>query len=388
MDTGARKRLEELLRPAGVTVGGENPWDVTVHNDALYARFFAEGTLGVGESYMDGWWDCPRIDELFHRILCAEIDQKLKPWRELPLVFKAKFTNIQRRSRAFEVGRQHYDVGNDLYARMLDSRMIYSCAYWAQAETLDEAQEAKLDLVCQKLGLEPGMRVLDVGCGWGGAARFAAERYGVEVVGITVSKEQARFARESCAGVPVEIRLQDYRDIDGMYDRVFSLGMIEHVGRKNYRNFLRIVRDHLVEDGLFLLQTVGSIVSVTYQNRWINKYIFPNSMPPSIAQLSRAAERLFVVEDWHNFGADYDRTVMAWHSNFEAHWDSLKANYDGRFYRMWRFYLLTCAGYLRARKRNLWQIVFSPKGVAGGYRAPQRSKREESPSRPKSYVTE
>jgi cyclopropane-fatty-acyl-phospholipid synthase len=289
-------------------------------------------------------------------------------WRAV-LWLAAVSSNPQSTRRAFRIGRHHYDIGNELYERMLDRRMIYSCGYWREATDLDAAQEAKLDLVCRKLELAPGMRVLDIGCGWGGTARFMAERCGVEVVGITVSEEQVRVGRQVCQGLPVEIRLQDYRSVDESFDRVVSIGMFEHVGRRNYTTYMRQVRRCLKGDGLFLLHTIGGNRSVAANDPWIDRYIFPNSMLPSARQITQAAEGLFVLEDWHSFGADYDRTLVAWWSNLQARWPEIEDRYEPRFYRMWKYYLLSCAGSFRARSSQLWQIVLSPRGVAGGYRA-------------------
>ncbi len=362
-----RNRVERLLSYADVRVDGDRPWDIHVHNDALYRRVLAHGALGAGESYVDGWWDCDQLDEFFHRVAAADLETKIRPATELLRVLWAKLANLQKPSRAFQVGRRHYDIGNELYRHMLGERMIYSCGYWRDATTLDEAQEAKLDLVCRKLGFQPGMRVLDIGCGWGGAAKFAAEHYEVEVLGITVSEEQARYGMELCRGLPVEIRLQDYRQLDGSFDRVFSLGMFEHVGLRNYGTFMRIVRDCLTPDGLFLLHTIGSNRSVNRVDPWTERYIFPNSMLPSAKQITSTIEGLFVLEDWHSFGTDYDRTLMCWFRNFDEHWSELSADYDRRFYRMWKYFLLSSAGSFRARRNQLWQIVLSPKGVPGGY---------------------
>ena len=361
--TGFRRGMERLLSSADIKIDGDRPWDLQVHNEKLYARVLAHASLGLGESYMDGWWDCDRLDEFACRIFRAELDGKIHPRSEFFHFLRAKLFNLQKPSRAFAIGRRHYDIGNDLYRRM-----IYSCGYWPQASTLDEAQEAKLDLVCQKLDLQPGMRVLDIGCGWGGAAKFAAERYGVQVVGITVSREQAQFARKLCQHLPVEIRFQDYRKAEGMFDRIFSLGMIEHVGYKNYGTFMRVVRGHLREDGLFLLHTIGNNRSVTSTDPWMARYIFPNSMIPSAKQLADAFDGVFVLEDWQNFGDDYDKTLMQWFMNFDENWPALKRKYDDQFYRMWKFYLLSCAGAFRARKNQVWQLVLSPTGVKGGWR--------------------
>jgi cyclopropane-fatty-acyl-phospholipid synthase len=366
-----RDRIEELLALADVRIGGTRPWDLRVHDERLYGRVLAEGSLGLGESYMDGWWDCDALDQFFHRVLGAELDTRVQPWRDVLRVLKARVVNLQKPSRAFQIGRRHYDIGNDLFSRMLDRRMIYSCGYWKEAATLDEAQEAKLDLVCRKLGLRPGMRVLDIGCGWGGTAQFAAERYGASVVGITVSVEQAAHGRRLCQGLDVEIRLQDYRTLEGTFDRVLSIGMFEHVGYKNYAVFMRAVRRHLADDGLFLLHTIGGNRSVKRTDPWTDRYIFPNSMLPSARQISAAVEGTFVLEDWHGFGPDYDRTLMQWHQNVERHWPELEARYGERFHRMWTYFLLSSAGGFRARKTQLWQLALSPHGVAGGYCAPR-----------------
>jgi cyclopropane-fatty-acyl-phospholipid synthase len=365
------RTAEQLLELAGITINGDRPWDIQVHDERLYERVMARGSLGLGESYMDGWWDCRRLDEFFTRLLGAELDTRVRPWRETFRVLWARLVNLQKPARAFQIGRRHYDIGNDLFCRMLDARMIYSCGYWRDAATLDDAQGAKLDLVCRKLQLKPGMRLLDIGCGWGGTAKFAAERHGVSVVGITVSDEQAKFGRLLCEGLDVEIRLQDYRNLAGTFDRVLSIGMFEHVGYKNYDTFMRVVRRHLADDGLFLLHTIGGNRSQTQNDPWTERYIFPNSMLPSARQISAAAEGKFVIEDWHSFGPDYDTTLMHWHRNFEERWLELKDRYDERFHRMWRYFLLSSAGGFRARKNQLWQLVLSPHGVPGGYRAPR-----------------
>ncbi|MBN2398028.1 MAG: cyclopropane fatty acyl phospholipid synthase [Deltaproteobacteria bacterium] len=366
-----RQQIETLLASADVRIGGLRPWDIAVHNEDLYRRVLARGSLGLGESYMDGWWDCPALDQFFDRILSAGLDETVMDWRIFLQSMRANLMNLQKKSRAFQVGRRHYDLGNELYRSMLDRSMTYSCACWNGAKDLDEAQETKLDLLARKVRLGQGMKILDIGCGWGGFARHAAERYGVRVVGTTVSEKQARLGRERCEGLPVEVRLQDYRDLDGTYDAVVSVGMIEHVGIKNYRKFMKIVHGCLEDGGLFLLQTIGGNQSVRKCDPWIGKYIFPNGMLPSIRQLAESFEGLFVVEDWQNLGADYDRTLMAWFANFDGNWDRIRHLYDERFYRMWKYYLLSCAGSFRARRNQLWQIVLSKGGIRGGWNIEQ-----------------
>lgn len=363
-----REYLQHLATGADVAFDGVRPWDMMVHDDRLWRRIVSEGSLGAGEAYMDGWWDCRSLDEFFARILRAGIDREVISINNLRLVLSARLQNLQTPQRAASVAHRHYDLSTDLYRAMLDKRMIYSCGYWTSASNLDEAQEAKLSLVCRKLGLEPGMRLLDIGCGWGGAARYAAENFGVEVTGITVSQEQHRIAEETCRGLPVNIQVADYRTLNGQFDRIMSIGMFEHVGYKNYRTYFRKALDLLTPDGLFLLHTIGSNRSRSITDPWIEKYIFPNSMLPSAVQITRALEGSFVIEDWHGFGVDYDRTLMSWHQNLERNWSSLDANFDKRFRRMWTYYLLCSAGAFRARSNQLWQLLLSPNGVPGGWK--------------------
>ncbi|HEX6902747.1 MAG TPA: cyclopropane fatty acyl phospholipid synthase [Thermoanaerobaculia bacterium] len=362
------KRFESLLAGSGITLDGSAPWDLRVRDERFFARVLRGGSVGLGEAWVDGWWDCERLDELVHRALRAGLHEKIPGSGALKALLIAALTNPGRRSKAFEVGERHYDIGNDLYERMLDRRMVYSCALWHQgAASLDEAQEAKLDLICRKVHLSPGMRVLDIGCGWGGLAVFAAERYGASVVGVTISKEQVELARRRAAGLPVEIRLQDYRDLDERFDAVVSVGMFEHVGFRNYKVFMDVARRCLKPDGLFLLHTIGSTVTGAMGDPWLAKHIFPNSHIPSMRQIAAAAERRFVVEDWQNFGADYDSTLMAWFARFSARWHEIAPRYGERFRRLWTYYLLTCAGGFRSRYNQLWQIVLSPRGKVGGY---------------------
>jgi cyclopropane-fatty-acyl-phospholipid synthase len=355
--------IRQLLESADVEVNGPNPWDIQVHDPRFYDRVLREVELGLGEAYMDGWWDCQAIDQFIDRVLCGRLDKKIRGnWKILLHVLRSRLFNLQSPARAFEIGERHYDLGNDLYQAMLDKRLNYTCAYWNDASDLDQAQEHKLDLVCKKIGLEPGMRVLELGCGWGSFAKYAAENYGAEVLGVTVSARQVELGMELCKGLPVELRLQDYREVEGQYDRVISIGVMEHVGYKNYRTYMEVVDRTLKPGGYGFFHTIGTNTSSTGTNAWTVKYIFPNGMLPSIAQLASAMEGLFIVEDWHNFGPDYDPTLMAWHANFESAWPRLKEQYDDRFYRMWRYYLLSSAGGFRSRQSQLWQVVFTRPG--------------------------
>lgn len=368
---GAERAVRSLLELADIQVGGHRPWDVRVHNSDFYGRFLSQGSLGLGEAYMDGWWDSNQLDETFNKALSAQLDYKLR--MNWPLMFdllKARLFNRQSKAMSKTVAEVHYNLGNDFYADMLDPYMQYTCAYWKDAKTLDEAQVNKLDLICRKLALKPGMTVLELGCGWGGFARFAAERYGCHVTAYNISTEQVAYARERTKHLPVDIRLQDYREATGTYDRVVSIGMCEHVGFRNYREFFSVINRSLKEGGHALVHTIGGIKSVTSIEPWLGKYIFPHAQLPSIAQLSGAMEEsMLVVEDWHNFGADYDRTLMAWWENFERNWNKHREAYGDRFYRMWVYYLACCAGSFRARKNQLWQLVVSKGVVPGVYQA-------------------
>ncbi|HUX80976.1 MAG TPA: cyclopropane fatty acyl phospholipid synthase [Candidatus Paceibacterota bacterium] len=362
--------FEKLLKKADILINGTRPQDIIVHDERLFNRVIRKGSLGLGEAYMDGWWDVPQIDVFLDKIFRAHLDTSIEiNFSSAIAILKAFFINLQSNSRAFKVGEAHYDLGNDLYTAMLDTRMVYTCGYWKNATTLDEAQEAKLDLVCRKIGLQKGDHILDIGCGWGSFAKYAAEKYGASVVGITVSHEQAVLAREQCKGLPVEIRVQDYRDVHETFDHIVSLGMFEHVGVKNYRTYFEVVKRCLAPGGLFLFHTIGGNVSRTTSDPWINKYIFPNGMVPSIAQIGKGIENLFVMEDWHNFGTNYDQTLMAWFKNFDTAWPPLREKYGDRFYRMWKYYLLTSAAAFRSREIQLWQIVLSSEGIAGGYQS-------------------
>ena len=355
--------VRELLALAGITINGVRPYDIEVHNDALFGRVLKDEALGLGESYMEGWWDCEALDQFMDKIIRANMKEKVRGSFKLQWsLLRSKIFNLQNRSRVCQVAHQHYDIGNDLFKAMLDKRLNYSCAYWKRAKSLDEAQEHKLELICKKIGLKEGMTLLDLGCGWGSFAKYAAEKYNVHVTGLNISKKQIEYGRELCKGLPVEIIQQDYREATGTYNRVLSIGFMEHVGQKNYRVYMEIVNRTLKEDGIAFFHTIGRNSSVTTTNAWTNKYIFPNGVIPSMAQLTKAMEGLFVNEDWHVFGSDYDLTLMAWYENFVRAWPKLKDKYGECFYRMWRYYLLGSAGGFRSRGNQLWQVVMTKTG--------------------------
>ncbi|MGD0774280.1 MAG: cyclopropane fatty acyl phospholipid synthase [Candidatus Solibacter sp.] len=360
--TAAARKVAEVFALAGIEIGGRRPWDLQVHDQRFYPRLLAGGDLAAGESYMDGWWDAEALDEMCTRVHRANLPALIGGWEMFWLALKSRVFNRQRRSQAGRVAHVHYDLGNDVYQAMLDRRMQYTCAYWQDAATLDQAQENKLHLICRKMQLQPGMTVLELGGGFGGLAHFMATQYGCRVAMYNISAAQVAHAREWCKGLPVRIEQKDYREAareTGTFDRVVSVGLCEHIGQKNYRGFLDLTHRLLSPGGLFLLHTIGGNESYTCTDAWIDKYIFPNGMTPSVSQLGKAMEGRWVVEDWHNFGPDYDPTLMAWWRNFDRAWPSLEAKYGERFYRMWKYYLLGCAGGFRARRLQLWQLVLS-----------------------------
>lgn len=363
--SSSKELVQELFAVADIQFNGTRPWDIQVHDEEFYTRVLRDGSLGFGESYTEGMWDCDKLDECISRIFKGKVyENASNSWPIILTAVKAKLFNLQDKPGSMAVIDQHYQIGNDLYQAMLDPTLAYSCGYWKDVSDLDLAQEAKYDLICKKLNFKPGMRVLDIGCGWGGFAKYAAKNYGVEVLGITLSSNQAEEARLTNRGLPVEIRVIDYRDMNEHFDRIVEIGMFEHVGVKNYREFMEVVHRNLKDDGLFMLHTIGSNVGSDAVDPWIDKYIFPNGHLPSIAQIGISTEGLFVMEDWHNFGPDYDKTLLAWYDNFSR---KFADKTDPSFNRMWKYYLLSCAGGFRARDIQLWQVVFSKNGVPGGY---------------------
>ncbi len=355
--------IRDLLQKADIAVNGDRPWDIRVHDRQWYQRVWKEKSLGFGESYMDGLWECQRVDDMICRLLRSDLVGQVRGSLKYQLHFlSGALVNLQSRVRSRMVARRHYDLGNDLFFSFLDPYLQYSCAYFHETDDLNEAQQKKLELIASKLDLKSGDRLLDIGSGWGGLARYMAEKYQCDITGVNISKEQLRHSREFCRDLPVTFVDQDYRSIKGRYDKVVSVGMFEHVGQKNYRKYMDVVSSCLEKDGIFMLQTIGRNKSARSCDPWITRYIFPNGMLPSISQISRSAEGLLNIQHLENLGPHYDRTLMAWHSNFQKAWPELyrkNRKYDQRFKRMWEFYLLSCAGAFRAGTNHLWQIVMT-----------------------------
>ena len=366
----SREFVEKILASADIKINGSRPFDIQIKNEKFYDRIMAKGTLGLGESYMDGWWECQALDEMIFRLLRVEDSKAVsKNLTNILHVLRSKVLNLQTEAKSKKVAENHYNLGNDLYMAFLDPYNQYTCGYFKETDDLNKAQEQKLDLICRKLQLKKTDKVLDIGCGWGGFAKYASEHYGCHVTGISISDEQIIYAKDYTKGLPVEILHCDYRKLTGMYDKMVSVGMFEHVGYKNYRTFMEVARKHLNKDGIFLLHTLGRNDSGTVVEPWIEKYIFPNSMAPSPAQIAKAFDGLFVMEDWQNFGQYYYKTLMSWWKNFEKNWPEISSKYDQSFYRMFRYYFLSCAGAFKARDIQLWQVVFSPSGVLEEYKS-------------------
>jgi cyclopropane-fatty-acyl-phospholipid synthase len=377
MDSVYRRKVTSFFARAGVEVGGDGSADIRVTDERFFQRVARQGTLGLGDSYTDGWWECDALDDLFCKLTLVP-KRRTRSWARYVHKLRSKLLNLQTRRRSRDVVDQHYELPDVLYERMLDPAMQYSCGWWRGADTLPEAQRGKMDLICRKLDLQPGDRVLDIGGGWGGLARHMAETRGCRVTAVNISRQQNAYAERVNQGLPVEVVQADYRDLEGTWDKVVSVGMFEHVGRRNYREWFQTVHRALAPGGVLLLHTIGDNLERPYADRWILRHIFPGGHLPSIRAIGEASEKLFVMEDWHNLGQDYDPTLMAWYGNFRAAWDELASvgqPFSDRFFRMWSYYLLMSAGSFRGRNIQLWQIVFTrhrsgTRYVVPRYRAP------------------
>ncbi len=337
-------------------------------DESVRRRIQRDGIFGLGETYEQGLWSTDHLDEYMDQVFTAP-PPRLSPfvWSRLILgALDKRIFNRQAGRGAFNIGEKHYDLGNDLFHSMLDTSMSYTSGYWASADTLEQAQEAKLDLICRKLNLQPGQHILDIGCGWGNFAEHAARNYGTRVTGVTVSKEQAEFARKRCENLPVDIRLQDYREVDELFDHVVSIEMIEAVGRKNLPNYYSVVDRCLSEGGLFALQVIsGNTLTRTSDRRldqyilWLVRNIFPDGYLPRADELVPPRKTALRIVDWHRYDDDYNQTLLAWAARFNENWSQIADQYDERFYRRWNFYLHGCAAMFRAQLIDVNQLVYT-----------------------------
>jgi len=367
--------IESLLEGTGVQLDGDRPWDIRVNRERLYRRAL-RGSLGFGEAYINGDWDCEALDELFRRLLSANTQKRplIRAARAVKSL-QARLMNLQTRRRSRAVAEEHYDLDHRMYALFLGPWNQYTCCFFDGTDDLERAEIAKLEMLCDKLELRAGDRLLDIGCGWGGFAKYAARTRGCEVTGISLSDAQIRYATEYTRGLPVTIRRLDYRDLpeSGLapFDKISIVGMIEHVGYKNYAELLGIVHDMLKPDGLFLLHTIGNNERSTVVDPWIEKYIFRNSMAPAMSHLADASEGRFVIEDWENYGHHYVPTLQAWYERFNANWDRIRTlitarPFDERFRRMWNYYLMSSKAAFDVEHLHLWQLVMTRRNSGRG----------------------
>jgi len=365
----SKQLSQQILEAAGIKINGKNPWDIQVHDQRLWNRVISQHELGLGEAYMDGWWDVKSIDQFLTKLLEINVLDKVPfSFSLVGHAIKSTVFNRQTKIKAEANAKYHYNIGNDLHTRMLDKEMAYSCGYWKDAKTLDQAQIAKFDLICRKLELKPGMRILDIGCGWGGLLRYAAKNYGAIGTGISPADNQIELARARNGKLKVEYFQMDYRELSGKFDRIVSVGMMEHVGPKNFKTFFDKCISLLEPEGTMLHHTIASNETKQVTDLFFDRYIFPGGVLPSLTQISKAVERKVIIEDVHNFGPDYDKTLMQWHANINKKWREIP-NYDERFRRMWNYYLLSSAAGFRARHLQLIQVVFRPMTSRGSYKA-------------------
>lgn len=366
-----KRLVTRTFSRAGVAINGDRACDIQVLKERFYRRA-ARGPLGLGEAYMDRDWDVRSLDDLFRRVITADLGRSaIAMLNRLLLNLRARFSNLQSRRRAAAVAETHYDLDHRMYELFLGPYNQYTCCFFRDTDDLEQAEIIKLEMICDKLEIGSGDRVLDIGCGWGGFARYAASTRGCAVTGVTISQEQASCAERFTRGLPVDIVLADYRDLPervaGRFDKVLICGMIEHVGYKNYSALMQVVDTMLEDDGLFLLHTIGNADDTRVVDPWIEKYIFRNSMAPSMGQLVRSFSRRFVVHDWENYGHYYSQTLSAWQQNFERNWEAIRAlksrrPFDERFRRMWNYYLLSCKAAFDVEDLLLWQIVMGKLG--------------------------
>lgn len=357
--TVTRLLLEPLLARAGVKVDGKEPWDIQVADQRFFRTVLTQGSLGLGEAYLRGWWTCNDLEELSYRLIRSGLYKTslLLPQPVLANLLHATI-NQQSKEKSLRVAVQHYSLGNDVFLDFLGRHHLYSCGYFKDTDDLDVAQRQKLEKVCRLLDLRPGDRVLDVGGGWGEFARYAATQHGCEVTSINIADEQIKFAREYCKDASVEIRRCDYRDVTGRFDKIVVMAMLTHVGYKNYRGFMEVMDRCLEPGGLMLVESVGGHKSRKDCEPWINRYIFPGGVVPSLEQFDRAVAGLFARKALDEFGSSYVHTLRAWHRNFVQAWPAHRSRYDDRMRLMFEYFFLTVAGAFRAGYLLHWHLLF------------------------------
>lgn len=333
----------------------------------VYRRVLVQGDLGLGESYMDGQWESNDLEAFVAEMLKLEVVKKDLGLLGLPLLSSAIVgsvswllfpTNLSASGAKQNIAK-HYDISMKLYEQMLGPTMQYSGAYYhAPDMSLEAAQIAKMRLVAEKLDLKPGMKVLELGCGFGALADLMATEYGVEVTGVTLSEDQHAYAKKHFKNGKVDIRLQDYRSMTGQFDRIYSVGIFEHIGRNCYETYFEKCQELLKDDGIMVIHTIGFCRSGQWNHGgWMNTYIFPGAELPTMSHFTQQFQEQWHLEDWQSFGVSYAKTLRAWKDNLN-NWQGLE-EFDQSFRRMWEYYLMCCAASFQARRTKLWQLVYT-----------------------------
>ncbi|MFW6059396.1 MAG: class I SAM-dependent methyltransferase [Phycisphaeraceae bacterium] len=336
--------------------------EVVVHRPAVLARLLVSPSLTFGEGYMRG--DIEVYGSLLDLLQGAYCTFPAARPSRLGELAQRCAAAIAARRRAIANARHHYDIGNDFYRLWLDPSLTYSCAcFLRESDDLTTAQHQKLELLCRKARLQPGQRLLDIGCGWGSLLLHAARHHGVRAVGVTPAREQADYIEQEAAqqglGDRVEVARGDWRDVSGRFDRVISVGMFEHVGRAHYQPFLQRWRDLLAEGGLSVLHTIGRMCPAV-GDPWIRRYIFPGGYLPALEQIaSIGADAGLWIVDVENLRQHYARTLACWAANYQAVREQVVAMHGEQFARMWWLYLQGAEAAFRWGGLHLWQIVLA-----------------------------
>jgi cyclopropane-fatty-acyl-phospholipid synthase len=376
VDRIAEKGLKLLLAGADIEVGRSPSAEIIVHDDSFYRDVLTTGSLGLGDSYIDGKWDCEKIDELIYKILTLGIHQKLAPVYNIAGEIKRRALNLQSRERAKQVIEEHYDLPSEFYASFLDPYFQYTCARFEGTADLDKAQEIKMGNICKKLGLKAGDKVMDIGGGWGGLAHFMASNCGVEPTVVTLSKTQAEHIKRT-RGDEIKVQLCDYRDIpdelNGRFDAVTAVGILEHIGHQNYADFMGAVDRVLKPSGKLLIHTLYTPQSRPVSNAWLHKHIFPNGELAPREMIEENLSSDFEPADGPNgeksteepafedITPNYFPTLHTWKDRLTESQKAGKINLSEREFRKWIYYFMSCAGAIKAGHMRVGQFLYGKK---------------------------
>jgi cyclopropane-fatty-acyl-phospholipid synthase len=367
--SAAFKLTARLLERCGLAINGPAARDPQIHDERVYARLLKNGSVGAGEAFMDGWWDARDLSGCLEAVLRADLDAQFRGalFREKFRELRFQWLNRQTRELSRRVARDHYDLPFEFWRRMLGKTMQYSCAYWERgARDLDEAQVAKMELICRKLQLEEGLSVLETACGWGSLAHHMAAHHGVRVKAFTLSEQQYRYAVAHYSHPRVEFFCADYRDFAARhqgekFDRIASIGLVEHVGRRNLDVFFRMIQRFMKPEGWALVHGMGKQTPEA-TDPWITRYIFPGGEIPRLSHLVDSISRCALnVEDLHNLGLSYIPTLRAWLQSLSE--PAGEGAPQGRALRMWVYFLSLSIAAFEARKLQLYHFILSHHGA-------------------------